>query len=273
MGAWFTTNNEQLLASNLSNPVTFTKKPRRTQCRRKQRGYVLLTIMLMMALAAISFTAIAADQIFAAKRDREEEMIHRGVQYSRAIRRYVKKFGRYPTRIEELENTSDFRFLRKRYKDPITGKDFKLLHLGEVQLTFGAAIPGLQPAGANPAALNASNVQQVIQGAVRGLSGPSGPGTQATEGEDLAPAAEDPDTKNQNQTFGGGPIVGVASTSKDKTIRIFNKKEHYNEWQFIYDPASDRGGLLNTPAQPPLQQGQPGAPGGQPTSPASQPPQ
>ena len=62
-------------------------------------------------------------------------MIHRGTQYSRAIRRYVKKTGRYPSRLEELENTNNIRFLRKRYKDPITGKDFKLLHVGEVQLT------------------------------------------------------------------------------------------------------------------------------------------
>src|SRR2546430_12537041 len=28
--------------------------------------------------------------------------------------------------------------------------------------------------------------------------------------------------------FGGGPIVGVASTSKDKSIREFNKKNHYD---------------------------------------------
>ena len=65
------------------------------------------------------------------------------------------------------------------------------------------------------------------------------------------------------QTFGGGPIVGVVSTSEKDTIREFNKKNHYNQWQFIYDPGSDRGGLLNTPAQPPLQNAvqtvQPGA--------------
>jgi len=59
-------------------------------------------------------------------------------------------------------------------------------------------------------------------------------------------------------------MVGVASTSKDKSIRVFNKKEHYNEWQFIYDPSTDRGGILTTPNQPSLQAGgvaQPGAPG------------
>jgi hypothetical protein len=57
-------------------------------------------------------------------------------------------------------------------------------------------------------------------------------------------------------------MVGVASTSKDKSIRIFNKKNHYYEWQFIYDPSTDRGGLLITPNQPSLQgTAQPGVPG------------
>jgi len=73
--------------------------------------------------------------------------------------------------------------------------------------------------------------------------------------------------------FGGGPIVGVASTSKESSIREFNKKKKYNEWQFIYDPTADRGGLLRTPYQPALQianqiNGQPGQ-NGQPGSPNS----
>lgn len=47
--------------------------------------------------------------------------------------------------------------------------------------------------------------------------------------------------------FGGGPIVGVVSTSKDKTIRVFNKKDKYNQWQFTYDPTMDTGALINGP--------------------------
>ena len=50
-------------------------------------------------------------------------------------------------------------------------------------------------------------------------------------------------------TFGGAPIVGVASLSKDPTIRIFDKKKKYNEWQFVYDPTMDRGLLITTPYQ------------------------
>ena len=56
-----------------------------------------------------------------------------------------------------------------------------------------------------------------------------------------------------SRIFGGGPIVGVTSTSKAQTIREFNHKNHYNQWQFIYDPSTDKGGLITTPTQPPLQ--------------------
>ena len=44
----------------------------------------------------------------------------------------------------------------------------------------------------------------------------------------------------------------MASTSKAQSIREFNDKNHYDDWLFIYDPQSDRGGLLNTPVQPGL---------------------
>jgi hypothetical protein len=54
------------------------------------------------------------------------------------------------------------------------------------------------------------------------------------------------------KAFGGGPIIGVSSTSHAASIREFNKKNHYNDWYFIYDPTMDRGGLIRGPAQPPL---------------------
>src|SRR6185369_17368981 len=129
----------------MARPTTDDQRPRANDRRRDHRhrsehGYILLMLMLFIALLAIAAGAVAPSIAFRVKRDREEEMIHRGVQYSRALRRFVKKTGRYPSRIEELENTNNIRFLRKRYKDPVTGKDFKLLHVGEVQL---ASSPGV----------------------------------------------------------------------------------------------------------------------------------
>jgi type II secretory pathway pseudopilin PulG len=259
---------------------------------RPQGGYILLTLLLVVALMAIFATAIGSRLEQQIKRDREEELIHRGVQYSRAVRRYYKKFGRYPTRIEDLESSNNLRFLRKRYKDPLnrdprTGKerDFKLLPQGDVQMSVGAG--GMQGGGA---ALNALAAQagitpqngQTIGNAVAAAAAaaqpsapvnlnpseddsanqdPSKPGGQTGTGFSSGSASNG----SSNQVFGGGPIVGVASANKDASIRSFNKKDHYNQWQFIYDPSSDRGGLLTTPNQPPLNVGtQPGA--GQPGS-------
>jgi type II secretory pathway pseudopilin PulG len=247
---------------------------------RSQGGYILLTLLLVVALMAIFATAIGSRLEQQIKRDREEELIHRGVQYSRAVRRYYKKFGRYPTRIEDLESSNNLRFLRKRYKDPLnrdpkTGKerDFKLLHQGEVQMAFGAG--GLQGGGA---ALNALAAQagiapqngQTIGNAVAAAAAAAQPSAPVNlNPSDAASPDQDSNAKpggqtgpgfspagasngSGNQVFGGGAIVGVVSTNKDASIRSFNKKDHYNQWQFIYDPSSDRGGLLMTPNQPPL---------------------
>ena len=113
----------------------------------------MMTLLLIMALMAIFAAVIVSSVTFDIKRDREEEMIHRGVQYSRAIRAYYKKFSRYPAKIEDLENTNQMRFLRKRYKDPLTGKDFKLLHYGEAKMSMnalgGAGIAGAATFGPN----------------------------------------------------------------------------------------------------------------------------
>ncbi len=248
----------------------------------RQHGYILLTLMLMTVALVIAAAAVLPAISFEIRRDREEELIHRGVQYSRAIRTYYKKFGRYPTRIEELESTNNLRFLRKRYKDPITGQDFKLLHFGEVKLTLSAPMAGVSnlngPNSMNgPGSMNSPGGFGSPSGSL-GAGGnfgssPSGfgaaarpPSDSATPDQNQKPAADqsqtgEPGQKSDSsskdrlagQVFGGGPIVGVISASKKASIREFNHKKKYSDWQFIYDPATDRGGLLSTPNQPPLQ--------------------
>jgi type II secretory pathway pseudopilin PulG len=267
----------------------------RFQHRRPDSGYIMMTLLLTMALAAIFAGIIVSSITFDIKRDREEEMIHRGVQYSRAVRAYYKKFNRYPAKIEDLENTNQMRFLRKRYKDPLTGKDFKLLHYGEAKMsmnTMGAGMvaaaamagqngalggpggPGQgQPFGqglntmvsgaiGQAVAANMAAAQVSAQNPAGGSSatpdsqdssqgnGPGSPNGTSTGAGSLNGNSGD---KLSGTTFGGAPIVGVASTSKDKTIREFDKKKKYDEWQFVYDPTFDRGFLITTPYQPQLQ--------------------
>ncbi len=297
----------QSFRSRLDPHFLSMKLPLQTRrgSRRDERGYVLLALLLTMGLLVIFAAAIMPTIKFQIERDREEELIHRGTQYSRAIRGYYKKFGRYPVKIEDLESTNNMRFLRKRYKDPTncaggTCQDFKLLHFGEVRL-IGAmtGIPGAQVAGspgailptaangqANAVSGNAAIAGQVAAMAASGgfgannnssfpnnqgagqtgsdssTTGGDGSSASGSSGPDNSGATSGGDTTAGNtgstggpgagQVFGGGPIVGVVSTNKKDTIREFNHKKKYNEWQFIYDPGTDRGGLLTTPNQPPL---------------------
>jgi len=265
-----------------------------------EKGYILITLMMMASIIVILLAVVLPQMSQQIRRDREMELIHRGVQYSRAIRRFYKKNGRYPVRLEELENTNNIRYLRKRYKDPVTDKDFKLLHFGEVQVGQVAGIAGGVAPAANALGAVAgpgSNSGNTLGGPDRVNTGASvnprgvlsnqstdSPGTITTASDSGTSSSPSTSTSfssssggltgnssssssstNQpgplspnpsglsGQVFGGGPIVGVASTSKKQSIREFNKKNHYNDWQFIYDPSTDRGGLLSTPAQPALQ--------------------
>src|SRR5262252_10544399 len=139
----------------------------------RQGGYILLTLMLFFTLLAIAALAVLPEVAQQIKRDREEEMIHRGAQYTRAIQHYYKKFGRYPTRIEELESANNLRFLRKRYKDPMhNDKEFKLLRLGDPALFAMGFSQGL-------GSVQAAAAPGLAQGNRPGMVGAPGGGVRA----------------------------------------------------------------------------------------------
>jgi type II secretory pathway pseudopilin PulG len=269
-----------------------------------EEGYILLTMLLVVALMSILALTVYTEMKFTMQRDQEQEMIHRGVQYSRAIRAYYKKFGRYPTRLEDLDNTNNQRYLRKHYKDPITRQDFRLLHFGEQGVTVGTGgisfgggqIPGATPVGA-PGGLssgpgnsgfsnsglsnsnfgnsnsgvnsngvfaqssgyggnsNNTNSNSSANGAAAGGKAPDGTDSSQSDSSSAKVSANGAsDQSSGQQPVSGGPIVGVASISKNATIREFNKKKKYNEWQFVYDPTTEpRNGLITTPNQPLIQ--------------------
>ncbi len=99
--------------------------------RTGEEGYALMFVVAMAAIVAIMLYVQIPSVAFEAQRDREQLLIDRGEQYSRAIQLFVHKFNRFPTSMEELENTNNIRFLRRRYNDPMTGKqDWRILHAG-----------------------------------------------------------------------------------------------------------------------------------------------
>ena len=40
---------------------------------------------------------------------------------------------------------------------------------------------------------------------------------------------------------GGGPIIGVASTSTNTSIKEFHGANEYDQWLFVYDPRLEQG--------------------------------
>jgi type II secretory pathway pseudopilin PulG len=273
-------------------------KLQNTRLQNPQRGYMLITLMLALALITIGLLTVLPEIGQQIRRDREEEMRHRGTAYMRAIQHFYKKFGRYPMRVEELENTNNLRFLRKRYKDPInrdpaTGqeKDFKLLHQTDISLNngpvlgqipgqnspgqgglpgqggFGGApggLGGLQGGlggfGAQPGGLQQTGNSGAQTPASGDAGNPSSANSSSGDASDTGGNSNSPGSPSSSSntssnsgsgfngpTFGGGPILGVASASKAKTIRVFYEKNHYNDWLFIYVPQADRGGLLTGP--------------------------
>ena len=217
----------------------------------------MITLMLALAMIMIALVAVLPEMKQQIRRDREEELQHRGTEYMRAIQHFYKKFQRYPTRVEELENTNNLRFLRKRYtdpmnRDPATGKekDFKFLRQQDVSLNNGPVLgptAGQPGAGTPPQATVDPNNPSA--GNPPGAGGnPNSPGSSSP----FNPGSTSSSSSGFNgPTFGGGPILGVASLNKkDKTIRVFYNKNHYNDWLFIYVPMADRGGLLKGPVNP-----------------------
>jgi hypothetical protein len=174
------------------------------------------------------------------KRDKETELIHRGKEYAKAVRKYVRKTGTYPTSLEQLEDTNHMRFLRKRYEDPITGKaEWKLIHQGEaeVKIPQNNNNPGLQGSG-NPGLTGSSNpsASPTPQGPTLGGTGGFGGGSTLGGQPNGQTGTLQTSNIGNGQQFGGGGIIGVASTSKESGIHEFNGTNEYDKWLFVYDP-------------------------------------
>ena len=120
-----------------------------------QEGFLLLGVLFMILLITIALAVAAPKMAESIRRDKEQETIQRGKQYARAIHMYYSKYGRYPNTIDQLvQKTNNVRFLRKRYLDPMTGKDdWRIIHLGEARVPamglFGQQMQqnGITPTG------------------------------------------------------------------------------------------------------------------------------
>src|SRR6266511_1450643 len=188
------------------------------QARDADRGYAMAALLVAMSMMAIMMTVAMPVWKQTAQREKETELIFRGTQYVHAIALFQRKTANaFPPSIDLLV---DQRFLRKKYKDPITGGDFQILTAAQQ--------------GANSAAGPGQRGGQAAPGTGAGAGATTTPGATggATGGRATAPIGTSPIGAAGVAAAGG--IMGVASKSKDKSLRIYNGRTHYNEWAFLY---------------------------------------
>ena len=180
---------------------------------KRNRGYTLVALMIGLTVMAILIAAVLPMASAESQRDKEAELIFRGLQYAEGIRNFRRRYGRYPNTLKEMFEMRP-RTLRKLWKDPMTNSDkWGLITTAgaPVTLTGGAVPPGSGPA---PTPAPTPTVSPFSTPSMAG----GNPGDQPP-----------------------GPIMGVYSTSKKKGYRQFSGRENYNEWQFTEQTLLNQG--------------------------------
>jgi len=182
--------------------------------------------MMFATVLLVTLAAALPNIYLAGQREREEELIFRGQEYARAIALFRRQFGRFPTSVKELLQTSGFRFLRKEYRDPMTrhGK-WRFIHADASGALIDSLTMSLTPHATR------ERLQEISSSA-------------AGSGQDSSAFF------GSGEEIKGAFIVGVASTSRRRSVRIWNGRGRYHEWEFL--------GIAVTPVSAPAQQAPPG---------------
>jgi type II secretory pathway pseudopilin PulG len=209
-----------------------------------ERGYAMAALLVSLAVMMVLMSVAMPVWKTQAQREKEAELVFRGEQIARSINLYMRKMGgaSYPPSLDVLVQG---RFLRKKYKDPMTENDTSLPmnQRGEWDIINAAGgVPG--QGGASPQ-----------QPAGRGRGGAPSTGLSAPASRLGSPPTGSPGPSPTGQSGVGG-MMGVRSKSKETSFMIYKGTgTHYNEWLFLFSTVSNR------PGAPGGGQGVPGMPG------------
>jgi type II secretory pathway pseudopilin PulG len=213
----------------------------------------MAALLVALAVMAIMMTAVMPVWKQTAQREKEEELIFRGLQYTHALALFSRKYANAAP--PNLDVLIEQRFLRRKYKDPITNDDFQLI------------LAGQNPAGSTSQPGRAGQPQQSGRGVQAQQPGASGRGSPAGGASPFGATAVGGRGTSPIGTQGAGGvggIVGVTSKSKEKSIRIYNGRSRYNEWAFVVTQQQQAPGGGAPGSAVPGQPGQPGRGRGQP---------
>ena len=95
------------------------------ETRRAEAGFAMAALLVALAVMAVVMTALLPVWRTLSVREKEAELLWRGQAYDRAIQLYRRKNA--APGAPSVDALVLGKFLRKRYKDPITGTDFDLV--------------------------------------------------------------------------------------------------------------------------------------------------
>ncbi|MBZ5642321.1 MAG: hypothetical protein LAO19_06145 [Acidobacteriia bacterium] len=235
--------------------------------RRTQAGYSLLMAVFLVATVLILAAVSAPNLLTQGRREREADMVWRGEQYERAIGLYYRKFGKYPTRVDDLvKQTNGVRFLRQAYTDPMNKEDgsWRFIYVGPNGQLIGSVNQTLLQQASIPQSPAAGNFVAGSNAGPNSLATTFGAGGQPGNAAGAAPGATTPASSpnpmdSQPQPLGGavlgGNIIGVGSKIKQSSVRMYLGEDTYEKWEFIWNPTQLGTGI---PSATPLNPAAPG---------------
>jgi type II secretory pathway pseudopilin PulG len=169
---------------------------RRASTALGEAGFALAAMLVAIGVMSVMLMVALPTWRHQVQREKEAELVFRGEQYARAIGLYQRKLaGAFPPSLDILVEQ---RFLRKKYKDPITGEDFVPVFANSSE-ALGMTIMTPAPV---------STKEPRTQGPLAGTF-----------------ASELP-----------RGIIGVRSKSDAESIRLYMGRSQYNQWIFTYVP-------------------------------------
>lgn len=174
-------------------------------------GYAMAALLVALSVMAVLMSVALPVWSQQSRREQEEEYLFRANQYARAVMLFQRKFANtFPPNFEVLVEQ---RFLRKKYKDPLTGEDFSPVMVTPQQ-------PGMPGVGQAPGS--------------GGAAPPPGQGTLFSGSQTTAAA---------QPGRGALGIMGVVSKSKATSIRVWNGRTRYDQWAVTYQEVRPGRGL------------------------------
>lgn len=195
-------------------------------------GYNL--VILVMAITTLNILVAMALPVWShmIRREKEEQLIFRGLQYAEALRLYaVRHGGQYPVKLEQLIKEEP-RSIRQLWSNPLRED-------GKWTLLFTPPGAGGQPVPGTEDNQDGQPLEDRRQ--------PPGTGQIPTQ------VLVEFDPKKPESQVVQGPIMGVFSSEGGEAIKMFNNSSNISEWQFrveLLNPVAPPPGAENPQPQP-----------------------